>query len=179
MKSFFICLWSVLFVILLTFIINCFEGYLYPIKYSEEIKKYSEQNLISASLVASVINVESAYKKDCVSSKGAKGLMQIMPETAKWIAEKREMEFVEDKLFDIEYNIDFGCYYLSYLMRYFEDEDLAICAYNAGMGNVSKWLKDESLSENGKLVKIPFEETNTYLNKVKKNIRHYKNKYQI
>lgn len=177
MKSFFIILWSIMFVIMLTFFVNCFEGYLYPIKYSEEIKKYSEENSISAALVASVINVESAYKKNCVSSKGARGLMQIMPKTASWIAGKRGQVFEEERLFEEEYNIDLGCYYLAYLLGVFQDEDLAICAYNAGMGNVSKWLRDEELSSEGKLVKIPFKETDNYLRKVKKNINHYKNKY--
>ncbi len=177
MKSFFICLWSIIFIILLTFFIGCFEGFFYPIKYAEIIKKNSEENNISAPLIASIINVESGYRTSCVSGKGAIGLMQIMPETAEWICGKISVEYDKEKLFDVDYNIQLGSYYLGYLYRYFGDENLAICAYNAGMGNVSKWLKDEALSKDGRLIKIPFAETKAYLKKVAKNLRHYKNKY--
>ena len=176
MKSFFISLWSVFFIILLIFFIGCFEGFFYPVKYEEIIKKNSDENGITSALVASIINVESGYDKNSISNKGAIGLMQILPETAQWIAEKKGEEYSYEKLFEEEINISYGCYYISYLIRYFGDQDLAICAYNAGMGNVTKWLKDESLSKDGKLIDIPFPETKNYLQKVQKNIKNYKNR---
>lgn len=177
MKSFFICLWSGMFIILIIFFIGCFEGFFYPIKYEEIIKKNSEKNNISAPLIASIINVESGYRASCVSGKGAIGLMQIMPETAEWVCGKIGEEYDEKKLYEAEYNIQLGSYYLGYLYRYFGDENLTICAYNAGMGNVSKWMKDETFFRDGKLIKIPFEETRNYLKKVTRNMKHYKNKY--
>ena len=72
-----------------------------------------------------------------------------------------------------------GAYYLSFLIDYFQDERLGICAYNAGQGNVSSWLADERYSEDGKTLKeIPFEETRIYLQKVLNNYNYYKNKYK-
>lgn len=162
--------------ILLVFFIGCFEGFFYPIKYTEIIKNNSEKYNIKSSLIASIINVESGYKKERISNKGAVGLMQIMPETAEWIAQKINVNYDYENLFNEEYNINFGSYYLSYLIEYFSDEKLAICAYNAGMGNVSKWMKDESLFVDKKLIKIPFSETEKYLHKVEKNLKHYKNR---
>ena len=132
---------------------------------------------VEPQIIASLINVESGYKPQRVSSKGAVGLMQIMPQTGEWIAEKLNEDFNDETLFNEEKNIKFGTYYFSYLQDYFQDLDLAICAYNAGMGNVQNWMNDESLYSNGKLTKIPFNETENYLNKVLKNISYYKNKF--
>ena len=105
--------------------------------------------------------------------------MQIMPSTAKWIAQKIGEDYSEEKLLNGEYNLKIGSWYLSYLIDYFNDEKLGICAYNAGQGNVSMWLKNEEYSQDGKtLKKIPFEETKNYLNKVYKNYKYYKNRYK-
>lgn len=140
-------------------------------KYKEEIINYSSKNNISPALVASVINVESSFKPNRVSKKGAVGLMQIMPTTAKWIAEKLSYNFDEIDLLNPKTNIEFGVYYLGYLKKYFNDDKLSICAYNAGMGNVKKW------TENQELESIPFKETENYLQRVLNNLSYYKNKY--
>lgn len=177
MKAFFSIFWIALACVLLLFSINCFYGYFYPIKYSEEINYYSNLNQLNPSLVASVINVESGYKKDRESSKGALGLMQIMPSTGSWIADKLGEEFEESLLMNPEKNIKYGCYYISYLINYFDDTQLAICAYNAGMGNVTKWISNPEYFENGQLKKIPFKETEQYYQKILKNLRYYEKKY--
>lgn len=148
-------------------------------KYSEEIKSVSLECGIDGALLASVANVESGFKKDVISSKGAIGIMQIMPTTAKWIAQKNEKDYSEQLLKNGEYNIMLGGYYLSYLIDYFGDTQLGICAYNAGQGNVTKWLNDENYSKDGKKLNIiPFKETRNYLNKVNKNYYYYKNRYK-
>ena len=177
MKTFFSCLWLSVFVVLICFFISCFYGYFYPIKYKDEIIKYSSKNDVNPALVAAVINVESSYKENRVSSKGAVGLMQIMPTTAEWIADKLDYNYNEIDLFDPKINIEFGSFYLGYLNRYFQNEDLSICAYNAGMGNVKKWMEDQNYYQKGELIEIPFKETKTYLSKVILNLRYYKNKY--
>lgn len=177
MKAFFSVIWIICFVVIFSFLLSCVYGFFYPIKYRKEIISASEEFGISPAIIASVINVESSYKKDRVSAKGAIGLMQIMPATSKWIADKLNQPVCDDDLFDVNTNIRFGSFYLSYLIDYFDDFGVAVCAYNAGMGNVNNWLKNQDYTKNGKLIKIPFKETENYYNKVLKNLRYYKKKY--
>lgn len=147
--------------------------------YSHEIKQTALKCQIDGALIASVANVESGFKSESLSNKGAVGIMQLMPETAKWIADKNHIEYDENELMNAEYNIMLGGYYLSYLLNYFGDVQLGICAYNAGLGNVNKWLNNKECSEDGKtLIKIPFKETREYLSKVNKNYYYYKNRYK-
>jgi soluble lytic murein transglycosylase len=152
----------------------------YPVLYKAEILKSSYTNQIQPYVVASLISVESSYRKDVVSKKGAVGLMQLLPSTAKWIALQKGVEnFDEEMLFDPQTNIDFGVFYLNYLMAKFKNLNNAICAYNAGEGTVDSWLKLETLSADGKtLDSIPFYETKNHLEKFKKALANYKNKYK-
>lgn len=153
--------------------LGCF---IYPKNYQLTVKKYATLYDIPDSLVFSVIKAESNYKKDAVSKKGARGLMQIMTPTGEWAAEKIGIEeFSEELLFDSDINIEIGCYYLSYLLDlYHQETNLALAAYNAGPKNVDEWLKNEEYSKDGKeLLKIPFKETDKYVKKVVKNIKIY------
>lgn len=165
--------------IVLSYSLGCFYAFFYPVKYYDEIKAYSSKYNIDPTLVASMINVESSYNENAISSKGARGLMQLMPTTAKWVSEKIGENYEDDYLFQNDYNIKIGCYYLSYLFEQFDgDKDLVVCAYNAGQGNVKNWLKNEEYSSDGKtLKKIPFSETKNYLIKVNKNYHYYKYRY--
>ena len=96
--------------------------------------------------------------------------------TAEWIAGKIGRSDYD--LFNENDNIEFGTYFLSYLLSCFQDEKLAICAYNAGQGNVYRWLTTKEYSLDGKtLDKIPFKETREYLEKVEKNMKIYQNKF--
>lgn len=178
MKNIYICI-SLLFIsIILTYSLGAFYAYFYPLKFSDEVIEYSLKFNVDPALVASVINVESGYNENAISSKGAKGLMQIIPSTGKWLSEKINEEYDEELLLNATFNIKLGSYYLSYLIERFEDEKVAICAYNAGQGNVKEWLKNEKYSKDGKiLIEIPFEETKNYINKIEKNYRYYKNRY--
>ena len=179
MKAFFSILSLALCAVILSFCIGAFFAYNYPLKFSDEIKSYSREYNVESALIASVVNVESSYREKAKSSKGAIGLMQLLPSTAEWVANKLGEDFDEEKLYNGEFNLKLGSYYLSYLIDYFGDRELGICAYNAGQGNVSNWLKDERFSKDGKrLYKIPFNETKNYLNKVSKNYKYYKNRYK-
>lgn len=165
--------------LILIFSINCFYNYFYPMKYKEEIVSVSNRSGVDAAMIAAVSNVESGYKKDAVSNKGAVGIMQLMPKTAKWIASKNNIEYNEEKLKEPFYNLQLGSLYLSYLMQEYQDLQVSICAYNAGQGNVSSWLQNSEYSKDGKtLSKIPFKETRNYLKRVNKNYNYYKNKYK-
>lgn len=177
MRTFFITLWSICLIIFFSFLLSCFYGFFYPIKYKEEIIYASNNFHVSPAIIASVINVESGYNKDRISAKGAIGLMQILPSTGEEIAKKLGREFNEEMLYNPGVNVEFGTFYLSYLLDYFNNFDLAICAYNAGMGNVKDWMKNEEYVKDGDLIKIPFKETADYHNKILKNLRYYKKKY--
>lgn len=167
-----------LIVPLFVFLASCHSGYFYPMKNLEIIEKYSTEYKVDDYLVASIINVESHFNSEVISSKGAIGLMQLLPSTAEWVAGKLKIQFVAQDLLDPEINIKIGSYYLAYLIDYFGDVELAICAYNAGQGNVKKWLSNKDFSLDGvSLKEIPFSETKNYLKKVKQNIEIYKNKF--
>ncbi|MGO4987685.1 lytic transglycosylase domain-containing protein [Gallicola sp. Sow4_E12] len=145
-----------------------------PVEYTEYINKYSEEYDVDPMLVYSVIKVESNYNPDAHSPMNAHGLMQILPETGSWIAERLKIDYSEEMLKDPETSIQMGTYYLSYLVHHFKDRDLAIAAYNGGLGNVEKWLADENLSKDGEsLDEIPFVETRNYVVRVNDNYRIY------
>ncbi len=153
----------------------------YPIGYKTMIVEYSKEYNLDPYLVASIINVESKYDKDAISQKDARGLMQISPSTGKWASEVLEIEnYSEDILFDPETNIRIGTWYLSTLFKEFDNNlDSVLAAYNAGSGNVNKWLNDENYSrDKTSLAIIPFQETKDYLVRVKKNYKVYSTVYK-
>ena len=138
----------------------------YPKKYADIVERYATLYDLSPHLVFAVIKAESGFDPNAVSRVGAMGLMQIMPSTFLWLTDLTDEELEPDRLYDPEVNIRYGCYFLRYLLDIYEDETLMLAAYNAGMGNVAKWLASEEYSENGRLTNIPFEETKNYINRV-------------
>lgn len=162
---------AISFVFLTVFGVNCIYGMMFPIKFQTEISTACEKYNVSKAVVFAVINTESNFKKEAKSSKGAVGLMQIMPSTAEGLFGEN---LTEEKLQEPEVNILLGTKYLSQLIARFEEVETAVAAYNAGPTNVSKWLKDVELSDDGKtLKKIPFEETRGYVEKFQKNFKYY------
>lgn len=154
-----------------------FKMLVFPLKYKKEIIIYSESNNVEPHLILAVIKTESKFKEDAVSSKNAKGLMQVMDSTAKDVLKASEIN-----LYDPEVNIEIGTKYLSSLIKkYNGNYYLAICAYNAGPGNVDKWINskiiDGNLSDHINN-DIPFSETKNYLNKVINNYNSYKVLYK-
>ncbi|WP_346920873.1 lytic transglycosylase domain-containing protein [Clostridium sp. UBA7339] len=176
---------NILIIVIAVIIIVNFKVILksfFPLEYEKSIIEYSEMYNVDPNLVAAVINTESKFAVDASSSKGAIGLMQIMPDTGKWIAEKLELSnFNEEIIADPEINIRMGTWYLKKLSEDFNgDYILVLAAYNGGPGNVTKWLEDEKYSSDGKkLHKIPFKETKSYVQKVKFNHRIYKYLYNL
>ena len=140
------------------------KKYFYPYNYKEYVEKYSNEYNLDPLLVLSVIKAESKFKENSTSSKGAKGLMQIMDSTGQWISSK--------------INIKMGCWYLNNLIEQFGNVDTALAAYNAGSGNVSQWLQDSEYSKDGEtLYNIPFAETKKYVDKIKVNYKMYQYLY--
>lgn len=157
--------------------IDTVKDIMYPVRYAQFINKYSGEYGLDRYLVMGVIKAESNYIHDAHSGV-ARGLMQITDDTAVWIAGKLNMEFSSDDLDDPETNIKMGCYYLSYLIEHYENVDVALAAYNGGMGNVNKWLSNGEYSDDRKtLKKIPFPETDEYVKRVRRYQQVYEQEY--
>lgn len=145
--------------------------------YEKEIREVARKYDLPISLVKAVIRQESNFKEDAVSRVGAKGLMQIMPETGAYIAEKKGEDFQEEMLFDAKLNLDYGAWYLRYLLDQFENIPTSLAAYNAGPNAVKAWLEDENYSSDGKsLSSIPYPETSGYVENVMKYYESYAKK---
>lgn len=151
---------------------------LYPLKHKNIILKYASIYKLEPCLVCAVVNTESGFKSNAVSSAGAVGLMQLMPETAQEIAEKLNVEnYTPDLLFSPEVNIRFGCYYLNYLWNMFNGNlNNVVASYNAGFNKVNEWLKNEEYATNGEIKNPPIEETKNYLKKIKTNLKVYEHR---
>jgi len=154
------------------------EEYTHPMDYSEFVTKYSADYGVPEYITYSVIKTESSFKSNAVSHAGAVGLMQIMPDTFKWIAEKLGEVYSEGLLYDPETNIRYGTYYLAYLYSEYGNWDTVFAAYNAGIGRVNGWISnDEYSDEYGNLKDIPIKETREYVIKINKAIEIYKKLY--
>ena len=149
----------------------------YPLEYRSEIEKASEEFDVPIERICAVIYVESRFDPSVTSSVGARGLMQIMPETFADVQKALKTDYTDDDLYDPAVNIRAGTYYLSYLYKILGDWELVHAAYNAGIGNVWSWLDDDRYSKDGKLTDIPFGETENYLKKVAIAKEKYKELY--
>ena len=147
----------------------------YPLNYADIIEKFSEEYGLQPELVCALIHAESRFRADAVSRAGASGLMQIMEDTAYWLAPRAGLDdFDYGQILDPEVNIHLGTYYLSILIERFDDIEAALCAYNAGRGNVTNWLGNPEYSSDGKTLDyIPYAETREYVQKVMKTQKIY------
>lgn len=151
-----------------------YGGVNYPVNYLEEIQKYSNEYGVDPKVVLAIMRVESNFKTDATSKVNAKGLMQVLPDTAKHVAKLLNIDVNSIDLNDAETNIKIGTYYIKYLMQNFSNMDTVYAAYNGGIGNVNTWLKDSKYSSDGvSLYNIPSSETKHYVNKVNKALKAY------
>lgn len=152
----------------------------YPLSYYNTVVEQAEKNDLDPALVYGVIRAESGFDPNAVSRAEARGLMQMTPQTFEWVQTMipGSEELTEDDLFDPKVNIQFGCELLSLLLSHYENESTAICAYNAGIGNVDSWLENPEYSSDGvTLDKIPYGETQEYLKRVTENRETYRELY--
>ena len=152
----------------------------YPIKYETYINKYSKELGIDPLLTLAIIKTESNFKEDVSSKSGAIGLMQLMESTAEEQAKKIGVEYTKENLVEPETNIQLGLSYFDTLLTHFnENYVLAFAAYNAGLGNVEKWIEQGLITKDGKGVEnIPFPETNMYVRKIIRNYKMYQELYK-
>lgn len=146
--------------------------YRYPTSFYRYVIKYSKECSLDPLLIWSIIREESLFKYE-TSNAGANGLMQIMPGTFDWIKNKFTLDMGKDKR---ENNIKAGVYYISYLLQKYKDFEkpylYAIMAYNAGPGNLDKWIK-KSKGLKTLIRNIPYFETERYLYKVFETYTNY------
>lgn len=150
---------------------------IYPIQYEEYVNSYANEYDVDKLLVYAIIKAESNFNKNALSSSGAKGLMQIMDATAEEISAELGIN-EEYNLYDEKTNIMFGTKYFSNLNKQYNNYNLALAAYNAGSGNVKKWIDKGIINEDGSNIEnIPFKETNMYIRKIMQNYTMYKELY--
>lgn len=157
-------------------------SWVYPIGYKEEIRKQSDFYAIDPFLIASIIRVETNFKPSKESRVGALGIMQLMPDTATWAIEQGKLpEATTERIkHEPDTNIRIGTWYLRNLSDQFGDNTLAVvAAYNAGPGNVKKWLEEGTWDGKLESVRnIPIGETRHYVQRVVYYYNQYTKVYE-
>jgi soluble lytic murein transglycosylase len=152
-----------------------------PLRHEDVIRQQANDKKLDPTLIAGVIYVESHFR-DQTSHAGAKGLMQLMPSTADYIARKSGgTRFQQGDLADPQINIAYGSWYLRYLLQHYHGNTaLALAAYNAGEGKVDEWWR--AAADRGERFRvadhIPFPETREYVTKVLSARRDYRREYR-
>ena len=162
---------ALLLIVAIVVIVRVNKETIYPTEYSEIVELVSLEEGVSENILYAVIFAESSFIADAKSSVGAVGLMQLLPDTAKWLCEREGIEYDETLLTDPEFSIRYGAKFLKILYDRYENWDAAHAAYHAGFGRVDTWLEEEIAHyEDGQLVGIPIEATENYVNKLR-NLR--------
>ena len=151
---------------------------MYQKEYTEYVQKYAKEYNVDENLVYAVIKAESNFKSDVKSGKGAIGLMQLMEETAKEVAKSMNLQInsneVSQKLLEPDTNINIGTKYLSISLNRYGNKEIAIVAYNAGIGNVDNWIENGIIKADGSDIEnIPYKETNNYVRKILRDYKIY------
>ena len=153
---------------------------IYKKDYEEYVQKYSQQYNVDENLVYAIIKAESNFNANAQSSKGAIGLMQLMETTAQDVCKRMDLNIsnneLKEKLLEPEININIGTKYLSILIQQYGNVEIAITAYNAGIGTVDNWIEKDIIKADGSNVeKIPYKETNNYVRKILRDYKIYTN----
>ncbi|NOY64836.1 MAG: transglycosylase SLT domain-containing protein [Nitrospirae bacterium] len=148
----------------------------YPVAYWDEVVRVSEEKGIDPLLLLSIMREESRFNEQALSVSGALGLMQLMPFTARWIADITgfEGELTTEKILKPEVNITLSANYLKRLLDEFNSVALAVAAYNAGEGSVRRWLSEQSYEGLDEFIEdIPYNQTYHYVKKVLSSYANY------
>ena len=155
---------------------------MYSKKYENLVVIYSEKYQVDSDLIFALIKAESNFNSSAVSGKGAKGLMQLMEETAKDVSKKTDLKIEPDeigeKLLQADVNIELGTKYISILLEKYNNTAIALTAYNAGIGTVYNWIEKGVIKKDGEDIQnIPYKETNNYVRKILRDYKIYKKLY--
>ena len=169
MKKILTIIFTAVIIICAAFQLPSAQRLFYPFPYRDQVEEYSARYQVDKFLAVSVMKVESNFTEGAISKSGAVGLMQIMPDTAHWIATCLDENPPSIKqLHNCDTNIKYGIWYLAELEdEFFGNDVLALAAYNAGRGNVRHWIESNGWHKNFSDVDaIPFNETRNYVKKV-------------
>jgi peptidoglycan lytic transglycosylase len=151
----------------------------YPWPYRSQIEREAARNKLDPTLVAGLIRQESAFAADAVSVSDALGLMQVWPPTGTTLARTLKLSYSRTRLFDPDYNLRLGAYYLSSLLNMFGKAELAVAAYNAGENRVMAWTTGQNYEELPEFVEsIPITQTRDYVQIVLRNTGLYRRLYR-
>ena len=155
---------------------------IYPKTYQEIVSTYAKKYNVDENLVFAVIKAESNFDKDAISNRNAIGLMQIMEETAKEVANKYNIQVnsknAKEEILEVQNNINIGTKYLEILLEKYNNKEVAVAAYNAGIGTVDNWIEKGIIKADGSDIEnIPYKETNNYVRKILRNYKIYQEIY--
>lgn len=155
---------------------------IYPKTYQEIVNMYANNYNVDENLIFAVIKAESNFNQEAISNKKAIGLMQIMEETAKDVAIKYSINIdinnLRQEILKIDNNINIGTKYLQILIAKYNNIEVALAAYNAGIGTVDNWIDKGIIKSDGTDIEnIPYKETNTYVRKILRDYKIYKSLY--
>ena len=155
---------------------------MYSKKYENLVVIYSEKYQVDSDLIFALIKAESNFNSSAVSGKGAKGLMQLMEETAKDVSKKTDLKIEPDeigeKLLQADVNIELGTKYISILLEKYNNTANALTAYNAAIGTVDNCIEKGVIKKDGEDIQnIPYKETNNYVRKILRDYKIYKKLY--
>ncbi|KKK64477.1 hypothetical protein LCGC14_2983820 [marine sediment metagenome] len=131
----------------------------YPLRHKSQVIKASQKH-----------DVDKWFDEDSVSKKGAVGLMQLMPKTARWISQQQGVSFNKNQLFSAKTNIDYGTWYIGYLQKRYKNRNLALAAYNSGTTIVDRWLAKHP---EGNVNEFSYPETRNFVARVNISRRTY------
>lgn len=156
------------------------KKYIYPLPYQDAVWSAAQEYEVDPYLIYAVMRTESKYVARATSPKGARGVMQIMPETGAWIAGKIKLNgFQNSMLYEPAVNIRLGAWYLASLKDEFDGNIvLTLAAYNGGRGNVKQWIQQYDWQPGfSNIEQIPYKETREYVTKVLDAYDSYKRLY--
>ena len=155
----------------------------YPQGYWGSIVSHAERYNLDPYLIAAIIREESRFQPEALSPAGARGIMQVMPSTGRWVAQMIRLRgFDREQLYNHNTNIKIGTWYIRHLMKQFNgDPFLAAAAYNAGPGAVKSWIKKKgAVRDRDEFVEaIPYVETRWYVKRVMRSYSEYKRIYSV
>lgn len=151
---------------------------MYPQRFSGTVSREAREFELPEGLVYAIIRAESGFDPNACSRADARGLMQLTEQTFIWMVQEHPPENGGLDRYDVDDNVHCGCALLRRLLDHYAEPETALAAYNAGIGNVDRWLLDPESSEDGRTLKdIPFPETAAYVEKVMNNWRIYEKLY--
>lgn len=177
----------IIFLLILIIIVFLFKDNLlkmmYPKIYQEIVSLYEEKYNVEENLIYAVIKAESNFEEEAISNRNAIGLMQLMEETAKDVAKKNDIDIdtnnLKEELCKANKNIEIGTCYLATLLQRYKNKEVALAAYNAGIGTVDGWIEKGIIQKDGTdIEKIPYKETNNYVRKILRDYKIYEDLYK-